>query len=444
MRQRQVHIPKLRLSLSQVMPWVLFASLALAGTFVPLQQWRTNYEQALALAKRGQWAQARQHFLEAIKEKPEDESGPVYVGGSVTDRRPWRAGAPYSPNFGAAYCAFKLAAEARTPDERNTWLKQAIQEFEKLINSGKVSVEALLFLAAAHSADNNLPAAEKIQQQLVALDRRKATRVDQEIIEFKDLRVIRQAEIPSTGSLPLPDVTSPLGIVPVLDYKFALLIGNAQGSQQTSAHNDVDLLKEALTKYAGYAESNIVTLKDSTAQSLLSTAEALARRLPDSAVVFIFFAGQATHDPQTGTDYLLGTNTQGPKAYDQMLKKLDLFQPFVQRGATVFCFFQVDREMVARGKYFGLEIPRVGRIAQCFGCMPGETVFSTVWGDKPQGVYALAIVEVLKEWKNNRIPVHEFAWAVFDKVRGSLGRNAGGAQTPTLPVLVGMGATATF
>jgi tetratricopeptide (TPR) repeat protein len=429
---------------ARVMPWVLFASLVLAGSPMLLQGWRTQYEQALALAKRGQWAQAREHFLSAIKEKPEDESGPVYVGGSVTDRRPWRAGAPYSPNFGAAYCAFKLAAEARTPEERNTWLNQAIQEFEKLINSGKVSAEALLFLAAAYSANNNLSAAEKIQQRLVSLDRRKALRVDQEIIEFKDLRVIRQAEIPTAGSLPLPDVTSPLGIVPVLDYKFALLVGNAQGSQQTFAHNDVDLLKEALTKYAGYAESNIVTLKDTTTQSLKSAAEALARNLPDNAVVFIFFSGRVTHEPETNTDYLMGTDVTEEKAYDKMLKKLDLFQPFVQRGATVFCFFQVDRTMVARGKYFGLEIPRVGRIAQCFGCMPGETVFGTVWGDKPQGVYALAIAEVLKEWKNNRIPIHEFAWAVFDKVRGSLGRNAGGAQTPTLPVLVGMGATAAF
>ncbi|MEM4408392.1 MAG: hypothetical protein QXI19_06585, partial [Candidatus Caldarchaeum sp.] len=243
-------------------PWGLFFSLLLIAGAVPMQKWRTSYEQALALAKRGQWAQAREYFLEAVREKPEDESGPVYIGGSVTERRPWRGGAPYSPNFGAAYCAFKLAAEARTPDERARWIGQAIQEFEKLINEGKVSVETLLFLASAHSANNNLPAAEKIQQRLVALDRRKALRVDQEIIEFKDLRVIRQAELPTAGSLPLPDVTSPHGIVPVLEYKFALLIGNAQGSQQTHAHNDVDLLKEALTKYAGYAESNIVSVKD--------------------------------------------------------------------------------------------------------------------------------------------------------------------------------------
>ncbi|MCH8274057.1 MAG: caspase family protein [Armatimonadetes bacterium] len=418
----------------------LLTALAILGP-ASAQQWRKSYEQGLALAKHAEWDAARVKFLEAIQDRPEDRSGPTQIGASITDRRPWRGGAPYSANFGAAYCAFKLAAEAQDMETRGKHMEDAIAGFQKLVNERKASVESLLFLAASYAAHNDPRASRLVQERLTEIDPKQAFRVDQEMIEFRDLRAVRSAE---GGTILFPDSTSPIGLVPVLGYKYALLIGNEKGSGQQFAHNDVDLIKESLIEHAGYSEANIVTLKEATTDTMLGAAKALANQLPESAVVFIFFTGAAAHDPATGTDYLMGTDTPGALSFDRMVAKTALFQAFVNRGASVFSFFQVDRERSADGQYFGLEVPKVGRIAQCFANAPGELAYGTVFDQQLHGVYAAAVSQVLVQMRNNRIAVLDFAWATFRKVREGAARGAGGAQTPTLPVISGMTGTARF
>src|SRR5437763_1727381 len=78
------------------------------------------------------------------------------------------------------------------------------------------------------------------------------------------------------GGLPKVGIGTPTGLVPIIENKFALLIGNSQGGGLAFAENDVDILKEALIKHAGYADTNIVVVKNGSAETILQQAKSLA------------------------------------------------------------------------------------------------------------------------------------------------------------------------
>jgi hypothetical protein len=128
-----------------------------------------------------------------------------------------------------------------------------------------------------------------------------------------------------------------------------------------------------------------------------------------------------------------------------MVAKMELYRLFMAKGARIFAFFQVNRT-VANGRYFGMEVPLVGSMAQCQATIPGDTVQSFVRNGKTRGVYTDALAATLGEFRSNRVPIQEFGWQVFYRIRrGDSGSMGGGSrQTPTLPVLTNLASDARF
>jgi len=431
--------------MKKALRWVILLACSALVVGASAQAWRDAYERGLRLAKQGSWADAKKAFEAAIADRAEDSQEASTVGSAVTTRTVWRNGAPYSPNFAVAYCSFKLAAAAQTNEERQAHLNDAIAGFNKLIQGGKASVEAMVLLASSYAAAGNMSEASKIQQALAQMDLQKAYKVDREVLEPGDLGVISGTAGPGTrpsGSDPtlLP---GRFGLVPTLDFKFALLIGNSQNGGPEFATNDVDLIRDALIQHAGYAEANIVVLKNATVEEIRKQAEALVERMPESGTVFLFFAGQGLHDDRAKKDYLLGADSDRTKI-ETLLSKSDLYRIFMQKGSAIFAFFEVDRPKSADGGYFGREVPELGRISQAHGTMPGENIYGSIWDGKKYGVYARAIAETLADFHTNQIEVAEFCWQVFDRIRSGSGSSVGGLQVPTLPVVVGMAPTSRF
>src|SRR5690348_8538506 len=110
--------------------FVLF--LALLGVAAHAQTWTAAYENGLRLAKAGDWAAARAAFQQAIAYRPEDTSAPTVLPGPVTERRTWRSGAPYSPNFLAAYSEYRIGTASAKPEDAKPALQTAASEFETL------------------------------------------------------------------------------------------------------------------------------------------------------------------------------------------------------------------------------------------------------------------------------------------------------------------------
>lgn len=433
---------------------VLALSLAASAVGAAAQEWVRPYEEALRLSKAGAWPEAKAKFLDAVAIRGDDTDKASQVGGSIADRRPWRGGAPYSPNFGAAYATFKMAADAPDMKIRKERLAEAITRFRALLDKDQVSQETLLFLAASYAANEQNRDAQQTQDRLNALDASKAFRIDQEMLDPMDVAALRGTAIPGgnigdprTGAmqpneLPRVGVGTAAGVVPPLDFKFALLIGNSQGGPDFAV-NDVDLLAEALSKHGGYDMDHIVVLKNPTVAQMRQATTALAAQVPDSGTVTIFYTGTGVNDESNGKDYVGGSDSRGTPG--SMFAKTDLYAPFISKGASIFAFFQVDRPLSNTERYFGMEIPQVGRIAQMQSNSPGERAYGTVAEGKHYGVYAYAMASVLRSMRNNRIPIADFVWQTFYEVRRGSGEGGGGgSQTPTLPVAVSMATTARF
>jgi hypothetical protein len=419
------------------------------------QGWVRPYEEGIRLAKAGAWPEAKAKFEEAIRNRPEDTDKASQIGGSLADRRPWREGAPYTPNFGAAYATFKMAADSPDMGIRKERLTEVITRLNALIEKGQVSREGLLFLAAAYAANEQTREAQATQDRLNAMEPGQGFKVDQEMLDQVDLGALRGTTIPAGGmgdpragatqpnELPRIGIGSATGVVPPLDHKFALLIGNAAGESPDYSVNDVDILAESLVKHAGYPEANIVSLKDPSVAQIREAATALAERMPDSGTVLIFYAGMGANDVATGKDYIAGSDSGA--GVSSMLAKADLYSAFIPKGSSIFAFFEVDRPLDPQNRYFGMEIPVVGRIIQMQSNSPGERAYATVVDGKQYGAYAFAMTQVMKSMRNNRIPISDFVWATFYEVRkGTNEGGGGGSQTPTLPVTQTMSTTARF
>lgn len=411
-------------------------SIAWLAGFATAQNWSRPYETGLSEAKRGNWVAAREAFKEAIGHRGQDSDKASQVGLSITDRRPWRDGAPYSPNFAAAYCAFKAAANAPDVTTRRDFLALAIAEFKALIENRQESAESLLFLAAALSAAERSQEASQVQERLMNADQSKLFKVDREVIDFDDMRVLSSV-LQGTGGvdtvgMSLPSADNPFGIVPALDYKFALIVGVSDGGH-AFATADVDLIKDTLARHAGYAEHRITALKNPTQAEFQSATAALAELLPEGATVLVYFTGPARQTNEGRDEVGLAGGSWIPKT--------DLYSKFVSRGASIFSFFQVDRRRESDGRVFGTDLPQTGRIVQCMGAAPGELATSVNYEDRMHGTYTAGFVQTLARMRNNRVAIGEFAWAVFDVVRKG---GAGGAQTPTLPIYIGLGSTSRF
>lgn len=438
------------------------------------QSWADSYESALREARDDNWSAVRAHFLEARTNRAEDQARATNLPGPVTEPRVWRGGAPYSPNFGMAYAAYRLAIESQDDDARTQWLQTAQSEFEELVAKNQLSRETLYFLSQIYSALRNVQGQNNLQE----IGRRAGAgewRVDTAFITPEERAMIGRSDViagtdPATGATqtgtsievragqehtvvmtggsdPGTAPTALVGSVPALLNKFAIVIGNSSsrgaGEPVTFAAQNAMLIRESLIMHAGYDETNVILLTDATAQEMRNAFAALAERVPEDATVLIYFAGIGLN--VGGRDYLAGIDAEFSTDTDGMVPKSEVYQKFLAQGSRVFAFFECSRPNVG-GYTFGTEVPMVGRVSQAHATIMGSGIFSLVSGGVEYGIYAKAMADTMAGLRVNRIPVEDFMWQVFSRMQGGDGfrSGSGSSQTPTLPVVINMERNARF
>ena len=169
----------------------------------------------------------------------------------------------------------------------------------------------------------------------------------------------------------------------------------------------------------------------------------MAERLPQDATVFIYFTGAGFNI--SGKDYYAGVDAESPSDSSHMVAVSEVYGHFMRKGARIFAFNQAHRPII-EGRYFGMETPMVGAIAQSHATVQGKNVYSIVSGGNQVGLYSRAISAILSDWRSNQVPITEFVWQVFYYIRrGGVNETGGGSQqTPTLPVISLMGSDARF
>lgn len=424
------------------------------------QSWMTSYDKGLSAAKKGEWKAARDAFKECVAYRPEDQSKATTMSGPATERLTWRNGAPYSPNFLAAYSGFKVAKADATEASRNELLKVVASELEALLTKGQSSAEAFYFLSIIYSDLADTSARMKLDERLNQASGKLTWKVDTDVLspeEVANVSLLVKTDIENPGQgnvISAANLNSGAGItsvggarVPVVANKFALVIGNSQSKLTNlavpTASDDAQLIREGLIANAGYAETNIDLVLDQNAAGIMAAAKALADRVTEGATVFIFYSGVGVN--LDGKDYLAGVDSESMTDSSTMVGKAEIYRMFMAKGARIFAFFQVNRP-IEKGRYFGMEVPLVGSIAQCQGTIPGEMTQFLTRNGKNRGLYADAIVGALGEIRTNRIQINEFGWQVYYRMRrGDTGSTGGGSkQTPTLPVLINMASDARF
>ncbi|MFY9234664.1 MAG: caspase family protein [Fimbriimonadaceae bacterium] len=435
--------------------------------FGAAQNWRSAYETGLSFAKEGRWGDARASFKTAATDRAKDQSGPTALPGPATELRQWRDGAPYSPNFLAAYAQYRMALES-SGDEMAAGLRVAGAEFEALIAEGQISREAAYFGIQSYSRLADSAGRQRIENAVMSSGSKTVWQVDRAPIAPEEKAEIDRTfsggsntvkagggggvvtKPPAGGGTGAgaPILSTVVGRVPVIPNKYALIIANAESRMPDGAVpfaiEDANVVKDALIQNGGYAEQNIVVIANATAAQMLSAAQALGEKVvSDVDTVLIYFAGAGANID--GKDYLAGIDSQMSTEAGTMLAKMDLFMPFISKGANIFAFFESGRPM-RNGTCFGGEIPMFGKTAQIFATIRGEQVQSSVREGKAIGVFADSFAAVLQELKSNRVPVLEFGWQVFYRMRrGTTGTLGGGrSQIPTLPLLSNMASNAGF
>jgi hypothetical protein len=440
--------------------------LVAASSVTMAQTWMSSYEDGLAKARKQDWAASREAFKKATAFRTEDQSRETTLPGPATDRRTWRNGAPYSPNFLAAYTGIKAALAMEEPDRKNQ-LKTCGAELEALLTKGQTSAEAFYCLNLIYTSVGDTSARMKLDERVAQAAGKMTWKVDTEPVTPEDVAAVNQLV---RSSIDQPGVETPVVVtgpgtgttntgagtgsltpagtrVPTIPSKFALIIGNSESRVANGAvpfaADDAQVIRESLLANAGYAEPNVDLVVNATADAMRAAVKALAERVPEGGTVFIFFSGVGAN--LDGKDYLAGVDTESPTDSSSMMAKSEIYKAFMAKGARIFAFFQANRTM-ANGRYFGMEVPLVGSIAQCQATIPGESIQSVTRNGTVRGLYADALVGTFGEIRSNRIPIQEFGWQVFYRMRrGDSGTVGGGSrQTPTLPVLTNLGSDARF
>jgi hypothetical protein len=444
--------------MNKLLRQVVLVPLFVLAAAAHAQSWARTYEEGLAAARQGKWAEARAAFKQAAATRQEDASAPTKLPGPATERRQWREGAPYSPNFLAAYALYRQGI-AKSGDAQSEDLRAAAKEFEALLSKGQYSRETFYFLNTIYDRTADTANRISIEERFAKSQDKLKWRVDTEVVSPEEIAAIgavtpagntsvtiRASDLrPGTGD-PAAAAVAPGRVAPV-STKFALIVGNSAsnlpGAAMPFAGDDAQRIREAIVANAGYPAENIELVLNGTAQQIATSAKALADRVPQDATVLIYFTGAGTN--VGGKDYLAGVDTDNASNTASMLSKADLFQPFMAKGARVFSFFQANRS-INEGRYFGSEVPMVGSIAQVQATLPGESISAIMSNGRQTGIFTNAFVEVLQDLKSNRIPILEFGWQVFYKIRrGNTGTTGGGSrQTPTLPVLTNVASDARF
>ena len=428
--------------------------LALAG-FAFGQSWTSSYDSGLKAAKAGKWEEARKSFQQAKAFRPDDTDKATMLPGPVTEQRKWRNGVPYSPNFLAAYSSYRRGLEVKA-ESVGDYFKTAADELEALIAKKQVSREAVYVL---YSIYGKLNQSDK-KQALASKIAQPNWKVDNEVLAPEELSALNNGAANTSGNGGIIGVIdagklttnttnsgTPGGPVPVLSNKYALIISNGDnklpGQQLPHAVEDANLLKDTLSTNSGYDPANIVVLTNVTAAKILEAAKDLAAKMPAEGTLFFFYTGAGANVDDR--DWLAGVNTEIATDTSSMVRKSDIFLPFSQKGVSVYAFYQVPRPSVG-GHFFGEEEPKSGRISQMQSTMAGDTIFSIYRGGKMVGVFADAVSQVLTELHSNAVPIGDFGWAVFYKIRqGTTGESGGGSkQTPTLPTLQYLSSSARF
>src|SRR5687768_416363 len=127
------------------------------------QSWRTAYENGIRFSRDARWAEAREAYKSATSFRPDDQSGPTSLPGPVTEQRLWRDGAPYSPNFLAAYSAYKQALGTTSSEEQVALWRAAASEFEAILAKKQHSKETYFFLNETYTKLNDPAGRQRMQ-----------------------------------------------------------------------------------------------------------------------------------------------------------------------------------------------------------------------------------------------------------------------------------------
>ena len=441
-----------------------FALSAVAGA----QSWSRSYDAGLAAARAGKWAAARESFQQAAAGRPDDRSAPTVLPGPATERKLWRDGAPYSPNFLAAYSLYRQALVTADAMEASQMLRTAAGEFETLVAKDQSSAEAFFFLDIIYTKLGDATKRQIAADRMTKLGRKADFKVDDEIVAPEELAALQARTTGTAAVTTIPTPTSP-GTAPVvlpgnlnpgtgmvaatgavipLPEKFALVVGQSQsrvpGGMVPFAANDATRVRDTLVNFAGYPADNVVLLQNATAADVKAAATALSSRVGENTTVTIFYAGAGVN--LGGKDYLAGVDTESTSDTASMLGKSELFAPFVQHGARVFAFFEANRPTDANGAFFGSETPTIGSISEVQATPAGNQVGASYQNNQQVGLFVAAFTQVLTELRANRVPIYNFTWLVADAMRrGSSGlTGGGGSQVCILPKLRGLAADSKF
>lgn len=427
------------------------------------QSWISSYASGLQDARLGHWQSAREAFRQAAANRPDDVSRPTLLPGSPTEPRKWRDGAPYSPNFLAAYCEYREAVDATDPGEQTRLLKASAGEFETLLAKGQQSRDVYFFLDLIYTRLGDQAKRQDLSGRLSRSVNQLTWKVDEEVVAPEELAAMGvgpggSGQSPqvsagsyttgSPGQLMNPIVPGiGIGAVPAIPEKFALVLAEGSnrvpGGQVAFAAQDAETVRNALVNYAGYSPANVVGLVNGTAHQVMDAARKLAASVPQDGVVTVFFVGTGLN--VDGRDYLATSDTMGAADTGAMVSKNDLYNLFLTRGGRIFAFYETSRP-IANGGFFGSEPPAAGAVSQMQATVPDASITSIYYNGHPVGLYAQSFADVLAELRSNRIPIYEFVWQIFNKMRrGNTGTSSGASrQIPTLPVLNNLAADARF
>lgn len=430
--------------------------------------WQSDYERGLRAAGENDWSTARDSFMAAANQRAGDSQEPTRLPGPVTEPRLWRSGSLYSPNFAAAYAAYRMGKNASDDATKQQYLILAAAELRSLVENGQASPDTLKVLNSTYTLLGDKESAATIKSMSPNW------KVDTSFLAPED----QAAPAPRTNNTGGTTTTNGSGVtftqgsnggqiikvkpgdlgniaaifgdqpVEILDNKFALVIGNTKspepGSELPFAANDADLIAAALSQYAGYGAGQVTTLKDATADQIRQAVATLAEAIPNDATLLIYFTGQSAH--LGGQDYIAGNDVEFATDSSKMVEKGALLQPFISKGASVFFFSQSSRPF-SGSDYFGKERMFQGTFSESYATIPGGQITSVFKEGMQVGLYTDSFIKTLREFYTNKVPITEFCWQVFYTMRGgrdSSAQRGGGTQTPTLPILTNLGPTSPF